>query len=195
MRRLLERGRSHRRRLARPALRSPIHPSAWKVDFRKFGYAFTSFRCIPDAYLGEVIPLAEYERRRRDLEHRDEALSGQERQLQAQAHQRMELAGVVGSVEDSCERVRSGLADATFEHRRKLVELLIDRVIVTDEEVEIRYVIPTTPESEHVRFCHLRSDYLHHPAPRGPKRAGWPFLAIWAFSPRSWKHSWLTNES
>jgi site-specific DNA recombinase len=121
---------------------------------------------LTEAYLGGVIPLAEYERRRRDLEHRDEALAGQERQLRAQAHQRMELAGVVGSVEDFCERVRSGLANTTFEHRRKLVELLIDRVIVTDEEVEIRYVIPTTPESEHVRFCHLRSDYLHYPATR-----------------------------
>ncbi len=55
----------------------------------------------------------------------------------------MELAGVAGSIEDFCERVRRGLADATFEQKRKLVELLIDRVIVTSEEVEIRYVIPT----------------------------------------------------
>jgi site-specific DNA recombinase len=39
-------------------------------------------------------------------------------------------------------------------------------VIVTDEEVEIRYVIPTDPSSERVRFCHLRSDYLHYPSPR-----------------------------
>ena len=46
------------------------------------------------------------------------------------------------------------------------MELLIDRVIVTGEEVEIRYVIPTDPSSEQVRFCHLRSDYLHHPPPR-----------------------------
>ena len=44
--------------------------------------------------------------------------------------------------------------------KRNLVELLIDRVIVTGEEVEIRYVIPTDPSSEQVRFCHLRSDYL-----------------------------------
>ena len=122
---------------------------------------------LTEAYLGEVIPLAEYHRRRQDLECRDAALAAQERQLQAQSHQHTKLAGIVGSVEDFCERVRSGLADATFEQRRKLVELLIDRVIVTDEEVEIRYVIPTAPESEHVRFCHLRSDYLHHPtAPR-----------------------------
>jgi site-specific DNA recombinase len=118
---------------------------------------------LTDAYLGEVLPLAEYERRRRDLQQRDGALAGQERQLETQADQRMELAGVAGSVEDFCERVRSGLANATFEHRRELVKLLVDRVIVTDEEVEIRYVIPTSPESEQVRFCHLRSDYLHNP--------------------------------
>ena len=121
---------------------------------------------LTEAYLGEVIPLAEYQRRRKDLQQRDGSLAAQERQLQAQSRQRMELAGVAGSIEDFCERIRGGLAEATFEQRRRLVELLIDRVIVTGEEVEIRYVIPTDPSSEHVRFCHLRSDYLHHPAPR-----------------------------
>jgi site-specific DNA recombinase len=78
----------------------------------------------------------------------------------------MELAGIVGSMEDFCERARGRLADATFEQRRKLVELLIDRVIVTDDVVEIRYVIPTSPESEHVRFCHLRSACLGDPQAR-----------------------------
>jgi site-specific DNA recombinase len=121
---------------------------------------------LSEAYLGEVIPLAEYRRRRKDLEQRDESLAAQERQLRSQSHQRMELVGVAGSIEDFCERVGGGLAEATFEQKRKLVELLIDRVIVTGEEVEIRYVIPTDPSSEHVRFCHLRSDYLHHPPPR-----------------------------
>ncbi len=110
--------------------------------------------------------MAEYQRRRKDLEQRDEALAAQERQLQGQARQRMELAGVADSIEDFCRRVRGGLADAIFEQKRKLVELLIDRVIVTGEEVEIRYVIPTDPSSEQVRFCHLRSDYLHHPPTR-----------------------------
>jgi len=56
--------------------------------------------------------------------------------------------------------VQAGLAQATFDQRRQLVELLIDRVVVTDGDVEIRYVIPTTPASEHVRFCHLRTDYF-----------------------------------
>lgn len=121
---------------------------------------------LTEAYLGEVIPLAEYHRRRKDLEQRGEALAAQERQLQAQSRQRMELAGVADSIGDFCRRVRGGLAEATFEQKRKLVELLIDRVIVSGEEVEIRYVIPTDPSSEQVRFCHLRSDYLHYPSPR-----------------------------
>ena len=125
---------------------------------------------LTEAYLGEVIPLAEYQRRRKDIEGRDEALAGQEGQLRGQSQHHMELAGIAGRVEDFCERVRLGLANADFEQRRKLVELLIDRVIVSDEEVEIRYVIPTDPSSEHVRFCHLHSDYLgnsermRHPA-------------------------------
>src|SRR4030095_11688301 len=43
----------------------------------------------------------------------------------------------------------------------QLVELLIDRVVVTDGHVEIRYVIPTTDHSTKTRFCHLRTDYFH----------------------------------
>jgi len=80
---------------------------------------------LTEAYLGEVIPLAEYQRRRQDLERRDAALAAQERQLRAQSHQHMKLSGTVGSVEDFCQRVRSGLVNATFEQRRKLVELLM----------------------------------------------------------------------
>ena len=70
------------------------------------------------------------------------------------------LATIADSIEEFCEQVRSGLADAAFEQKRRLVELLIDRVIVNDEEVEICYVIPTSPEGPHQPFCHLRTDYL-----------------------------------
>jgi hypothetical protein len=33
-------------------------------------------------------------------------------------------------------------------------------VIVTDADVEIRYVLPTSSESERIRFCQLRKDYF-----------------------------------
>ena len=118
---------------------------------------------LTEAYLHEVIPLAEYQRRRADLERRVEAFQQQDGQLNAQANRHTEITALVKSVEDFCQRIRAGLHQATFEQKRQLVELLIDRVIVNDGDVEIRYVIPTSPQSEHIRFCHLRSDYFGQP--------------------------------
>jgi site-specific DNA recombinase len=115
---------------------------------------------LTDAYLAGVVPLEEYKRRRHDLEQKQAALASQVRQLEASAQKHVELAGVAQSMEAFCQRVREGLAQASFEQKRQLVELLVDRVIVTGDEVEIRYVIPTTSSSEHVRFCHLRADYF-----------------------------------
>jgi site-specific DNA recombinase len=121
---------------------------------------------LTEAYLGGVVLLDEYRRRRSDLEERQRQLERQARQLDAQADRQKELAGLSGAIEDFCQRVRQGLAQATFEQRRSLVELLIDRVIVTDGEVEIRYVMPTDRAGEQVRFCHLRLDYRAGPPPR-----------------------------
>jgi len=120
---------------------------------------------LTDAYLRGVIPLDEYERRRRALEQQEQGLANQEGQLDGEADRHRELAGVAQSLTAFCQRIAQGLATATFEQRRQLLLLLVDRVVVTDDAVEIRYVLPTTPESEPIRFCHLRKDYFHHPAP------------------------------
>ena len=109
------------------------------------------------------VALEEYKRRRHDLEQRLQAIAAQVRQLEANVERHEELAGMVKSIEAFCQRVQQGLAEATFEQKRQLVELLIDRVVVTEEEVEIRYVIPTSSRSEYVRFCHLRLDYFDQP--------------------------------
>jgi site-specific DNA recombinase len=118
---------------------------------------------LTDAYLRAVIPLDEYERRRRDLEQRVGALAEQEEQLHDDAERQRQIAGLVASLEAFRERVRDGLDQAGFEQRRELMLLLVDRVVVTDADVEIRYALPTSPESEHVRFCHLRKDYFQLP--------------------------------
>jgi site-specific DNA recombinase len=84
----------------------------------------------------------------------------QQRQLDATAGQRLELQAIADGIERFCQTIRAGLATATFDQRRLLAELLIDRVIVTDDQVEIRYVLPTTPEGPHRPFCQLRKDHL-----------------------------------
>lgn len=119
---------------------------------------------LTDAYLAAVLPLEEYQRRRLELEQRQTGIAEQARQLEVSVGRHDELAGMVQSIEAFCQRVQQGLTEATFEQKRHLIELLIDRVVVTDEEVEIRYVIPTAPGSEHIRFCHVRLDYFDLPA-------------------------------
>ena len=120
-----------------------------------------------DAYLAEVITLPELERKRQDLDRSRGTLLAQQRQLDAAARQRLELGAVADGIEAFCQTVRAGLATATFEQRRLLAELLIDRVVVTDGEAEIRYVLPTSPDGPHRPFCQLRKDHLDPPADLG----------------------------
>ena len=116
-----------------------------------------------DAYLAEIIALAEFQRKRDELDRRRAALAAQQRQLDATAAQRLELQAVADGIEAFCQAIRTGLATATFEQRRLLAELLIDRVIVTDGQVEIRYVLPTSPDGPHRPFCQLCKDHLDGP--------------------------------
>jgi site-specific DNA recombinase len=111
------------------------------------------------AYLAEVIDLQTFERSRATLQRQQESLTIQQHELAALAQKKLDLSTVASSIEEFCAQVRAGLANATFDRRRALVELVIDRVIVTNGEVEIHYVIPTSPASVQIRFCHLRKVY------------------------------------
>jgi site-specific DNA recombinase len=113
-----------------------------------------------EAYLADVVTLSELECKRQELARKQEALRTQQAQLEAAVTQRVELSQVAVSIEAFCAQVRPALEQVTFAQRRQLVELLIDRVIVTDGKVEIRYIIPTHPDGPHLPFSHLRMDYL-----------------------------------
>ena len=113
-----------------------------------------------EAYLASVIDLEELERKRGELIRKQKALATQRLQLEMTIVERVELSGVASSIETFCTQVRPTLDHAIFAQRRQLVELLIDRVVVTENNVEIRYVIPTKPDGPHVPFCHLRTNHL-----------------------------------
>ena len=114
---------------------------------------------LTEAYLAGVVPLAEHERRRRDIDARLLALDGQEQDLVRDAERTDETGRLAAHAEAFCRRVREGLAAADFGRKRALLELLVDRVIVTDGAVEIRYVVPTGPDGEQGPFSRLRTDY------------------------------------
>jgi site-specific DNA recombinase len=116
-----------------------------------------------EVYLAEVIARDEFERKHQELAQTQNGLTQQLRQLEAQAQKQVDTVKLASGIEDFCCRLQPTLAQLNFAQRRQLVELLIDRVIVDDHKVEIRYVIPTAPAGEQMPFCHLRKDYLHRP--------------------------------
>jgi site-specific DNA recombinase len=112
-----------------------------------------------EAYLADVLELAEFERKRLELCQKATALHRQRQQLETQAQERLELSTVATSIAACCAAIQPVLDQADFTQQRQLVELLIDRVVVTDHQVEIRYVVPISSEDPQVPFSHLRSDY------------------------------------
>lgn len=115
---------------------------------------------LTEAYLIAVIPVAEYQRRRQELEQKRQSLEMQIRDLATQVKRQAEVNQLATSIQDFCGRTQAGLTQATFDQKRTLIQLLIDRVLVIDDKVEIRYVVPTHPRGEGTRFCHLRKDYF-----------------------------------
>src|SRR5207245_6083184 len=80
---------------------------------------------LTDAYLAKVLELDEYKRRRQELEQRLQSLAGQVRHLEVDVQRHDELSAMVESIEVFCQRVAQGLANATFEQKRQLIELLV----------------------------------------------------------------------
>jgi len=115
---------------------------------------------LTEAYLAGVLGLGEYERRRRAAEARLLALERQGQELVVDAERQSETAKFAAHAEAFCRRVRDGLAAADFACKRTLLELLVDRVVVADGAVEIRYVFPTGAGGEREPFCRLRTDHL-----------------------------------
>ena len=114
-----------------------------------------------DGSLAEVIEREECERRRKEVAQSQQGCTQPLRQRDTQAQQHVNVAALSQGIETFCQRLQPTLDQLTFAQRRQLVELLIDRVIVNDTQVEIRYVVPTGPKGETTPFCPLRLDDLN----------------------------------
>jgi site-specific DNA recombinase len=112
-----------------------------------------------EAYLQEIIQIQEFERKSVELEKKQEILETEKAQLEAASLDTIEMSTLADSIEAFCHKIQPVLEEATFEQKRQLVELLIDRVVVLDEQVEIRYVVPTKADGPHVPFSQLYADY------------------------------------
>src|SRR5262249_1318927 len=97
---------------------------------------------LVDAYQAEVIDLAELKERCEQIATRRQALAGQREQLARLRDQRRAARGVGADLRSFGERARGRLEGATLAERQQLLQLLIERVIVGEDTLEIRHVIP-----------------------------------------------------
>jgi site-specific DNA recombinase len=97
---------------------------------------------LVDAFTAEVITLEELKVRRRGLEDRIRFLAQQEQDLRGQQQQNLRIDELCANIEVLCQGVRLGLHTLDFARRRQIIELLVDRVLISHDEIEVRYAIP-----------------------------------------------------
>ena len=95
-----------------------------------------------DAYQAAVITLAELAQRRQQLAQRRQAIHEQQAQQERLWRNRLHAQEVLEDLTAFCDRIQSRLAEATFADKQAILQLLIERIIVGEETLEIRHVIP-----------------------------------------------------
>jgi site-specific DNA recombinase len=97
---------------------------------------------LVDAYQAEVISLAELSQRRQALTGRRQAISVQQEEQRRQIESFGQSQQVLSDLRTFSEHIRSRLRDSSFEEKQAILQLVIDRVIVGENSLEIRHVIP-----------------------------------------------------
>jgi site-specific DNA recombinase len=100
-----------------------------------------------DAYQAEIISLAELEERRQQVNARRRALSEQRAQQACLSQERARAQAVLSDLTAFCERVRNRLTEVTFAEKQAILQLLIERIIVGTDTLEIHHVIPLRHQS------------------------------------------------
>ena len=111
----------------------------WEAQLQRLG---REEQRLVDAYQAEVIDLEELKARRDQIQGRRQVLVTQRDQEQRLQSERQAAKAVWSDLEAFCRRVRSRLDEATFAERQRILQLLIERVIVGEDSLEIRHVIP-----------------------------------------------------
>ncbi len=121
---------------------------------------------LVDAYQAEVITLEELAARRHQLTDRHQALTRQQTEQIKLRQETVTAQSTFADLSAFCERVRARLDEATFAEKQTILQMLIERIIVGADTLEIRHVIPlrgstadkgasSAPEGR------LRSDGVH----------------------------------
>jgi site-specific DNA recombinase len=97
-----------------------------------------------DAYQQGGLKVDELKARRERLEASREAARSQEQQLTAEQFDRDRVDRLTTDLEAFASTLRAGLSDLDFGGRQRVVRLLIERVVIHENDLEIEHIIPLT---------------------------------------------------
>ena len=97
---------------------------------------------LVDAYQVGVIELEELKERRAKITEQRKALRARYEQRARLRRQAAQAREVLEDLEAFCRRINARLDDATFEEKQVILQLLIERIIVGEDTLEIRHLIP-----------------------------------------------------
>lgn len=95
-----------------------------------------------DAYQAEVITLDELKQRRRQVAERHQVVRVQQEQQTKLRREAVQMHQLQVDVVTFCERIRCRLDGASVEEKQAILQLVVERVIVGEDTLEIRHVIP-----------------------------------------------------
>ncbi len=119
-----------------------------------------------DAYQADVISLEELIERRGRLTEQRRALDQQIETARALCQSRIKAQAVATDLAAFCARLHRRLDEASFADKQAILQLVIERIIVHEDRLEIRHVIPLRnpppgrPDTP-AKNGRLRSDRLH----------------------------------
>jgi len=95
-----------------------------------------------DAYQVGVLNLEGLQERLSSLRQRRAGLEKQRQDLQQEGRVVLQTQEVLAHLERFSQQVRENLVQATFEDRRRIIELVVEGVVVSDEVVKVQHIIP-----------------------------------------------------
>ena len=95
-----------------------------------------------DAYQTEIITLKDLENRKSSIEQKASQFQEQIKYIKAAEKNEIDFKRIFDNIGAFCDAVKQGIENASFEDRRKIIELLVEEIIVTNGKVEIAHIIP-----------------------------------------------------
>jgi site-specific DNA recombinase len=129
---------------ADPAVYAPDDQERARLS-RKLQALDREVQRLIDAYQAEVIVLSELQERRRRIEEHGQVLRARLQEIATQHASREHELRLLEGAEAFCASVRAGLEDPSFALKQRVLQLVVDYIVVEETRIVIHHVVPTGP--------------------------------------------------